>query len=1225
MYLNTTGSWITKSFQYDTYGNLTGEIDPNGNLTSTVYDNDYHVFPVTQSNALGQTSMVEYDNLFYRPVKATDPNGNIKTTEYDTLHRITKINFPGNDNNYKQLVYVDTGVVGSQYLEIRYNNDSSEGYNYVRHYYDGLMRLYKKTAKATILKEDSTTIQTTVVTENEFYGMSNDKYIKASSPYLESQANPVYTSYNYDSFGRLAVVTAANGKKETFEYNPKYTTKIDALGNREITRIDSRERTVKKENYDSLNLLSSVSYENQPLRQIITDADSSVFVFEYDTLGRLVDQNDPGLGHYSFKYDPNGNLIEKIDPKNQKINYDYDALNRQIRQYSSIELNHCENPGHDDHEEGHGNNSNHDDDEDDNEEHIHNYNNYANHSLSDRLTGQNQSYHDDDEEHDNGNHYGQMDCHYTETITYLYDDTSLSNSIGRLSQVTDLSGISRFSYDEVGNVSGMTKTIGQNTYSFSAQYNSENKVTQISYPDGSSISNHYTDAGYLRQVRYHEFNDADLDGHALVTYFGPNDLAQLMRVTGNGVRDVITYDFNTFKPTAVQTFAKDESGADVTICDLAYTIDSYGNINSIVNNTNQTASQYFQYDGLNRMTNASGIYGVKNYTYSAGGNLLVKGDKNLFYNDPQRPQSVTSDSVGNEFEYDKNGNTTRQNNQRYYYNANNQLIRSSSVHGNNNDSEFTYNFMGARAIKKDDNHKTVYYFHFLSATSPVYEIQVEENHNHVRQTKYIYGLASELVSQITNDYLNYVSVSRQNDAAAFKMASNQGLNLFSKGSLFLTLWMGFGKNAVFIFYVFSIMILAAAGIYLIYNYAFADQKFNGDFHRLNVVYRAALPFVLLAFIWQFGTGCDSFTDGELPTEAIETDFWSAYLGEIPDNITDISEPAGHEEAEHGGYPVSGAYFFHSDHQGSINFVTNAAGQLITEINYLPYGEIDRAHSYGPDILRYKYTHQEEDRESGEYNFNARMYNSDLGRFTSADSIIPEEGKHSQSFNRYMYTMGNPVKYTDPTGHCVNKKITEPLLCTVFGGEDIQHNYTGASQQEGNPPCVTGIDCISKGHDAAGATLVPEFSMAGMDPANSVSYLLGNVILNILWSVVGLSFIVTDFYFGFSAASDWVSTWTWGDFEEGSFGNIFFTALLGLFFTAAYLIYDAVVWVIGTALFLITGFFSLIWAGMAALGGFLNNLIDLIIGRKSLEEIWTEFTDGVDEVWDDIEDFFNGLF
>jgi hypothetical protein len=222
-------------------------------------------------------------------------------------------------------------------------------------------------------------------------------------------------------------------------------------------------------------------------------------------------------------------------------------------------------------------------------------------------------------------------------------------------------------------------------------------------------------------------------------------------------------------------------------------------------------------------------------------------------------------------------------------------------------------------------------------------------------------------------------------------------------------------------------------------------------------------------------------------------------------------------------------------------------------------------------------------------------------------------------------MGNPVKYTDPTGHCVNKKITEPLLCTVFGGEDIQHSYTGASQQEGNPPCVTGLDCISKGHDAAGATLVPEFSMAGMDPANSVSYLLGNVILNILWSVVGLSFIATDFYFGFSAASDWVSTWTWGDFEEGSFGNIFFTALLGLFFTAAYLIYDAVVWVIGTALFLITGFFSLIWAGMAALGGFLNNLIDLIIGRKSLEEIWTEFTDGVDEVWDDIEDFFNGLF
>jgi len=41
----------------------------------------------------------------------------------------------------------------------------------------------------------------------------------------------------------------------------------------------------------------------------------------------------------------------------------------------------------------------------------------------------------------------------------------------------------------------------------------------------------------------------------------------------------------------------------------------------------------------------------------------------------------------------------------------------------------------------------------------------------------------------------------------------------------------------------------------------------------------------------------------------------------------------------------------------------------------------------------------------------------LGRFLSADTIVPSPG-NPQSLNRYAYTLNNPVKYTDPTGHYV---------------------------------------------------------------------------------------------------------------------------------------------------------------------------------------------------------------
>jgi len=47
-------------------------------------------------------------------------------------------------------------------------------------------------------------------------------------------------------------------------------------------------------------------------------------------------------------------------------------------------------------------------------------------------------------------------------------------------------------------------------------------------------------------------------------------------------------------------------------------------------------------------------------------------------------------------------------------------------------------------------------------------------------------------------------------------------------------------------------------------------------------------------------------------------------------------------------------------------------------------------------------------------YGARHYDAALGRFVSADTIVPGVG--SQAQNRYMYVNGNPVACTDPSGH-----------------------------------------------------------------------------------------------------------------------------------------------------------------------------------------------------------------
>ena len=52
---------------------------------------------------------------------------------------------------------------------------------------------------------------------------------------------------------------------------------------------------------------------------------------------------------------------------------------------------------------------------------------------------------------------------------------------------------------------------------------------------------------------------------------------------------------------------------------------------------------------------------------------------------------------------------------------------------------------------------------------------------------------------------------------------------------------------------------------------------------------------------------------------------------------------------------------------------------------------------------------------GIYDYGARFYSPKLGRFLSADTIVPGVA-NPQALNRYSYVLGNPIRYNDPTGH-----------------------------------------------------------------------------------------------------------------------------------------------------------------------------------------------------------------
>jgi RHS repeat-associated protein len=133
-------------------------------------------------------------------------------------------------------------------------------------------------------------------------------------------------------------------------------------------------------------------------------------------------------------------------------------------------------------------------------------------------------------------------------------------------------------------------------------------------------------------------------------------------------------------------------------------------------------------------------------------------------------------------------------------------------------------------------------------------------------------------------------------------------------------------------------------------------------------------------------------------------------------------------------------YLHTDHLGSASLTTDATGGVANEMRYYAYGGT-RSGTMDTDRL---YTGQRWEAGIGLYDYNARYYDPALGRFVQADSVVPSS-HNSQSFNRYLYTLGNPLKYTDPTGHI----IKEHTILGLGGSADQAQPSSGITQEQHN--------------------------------------------------------------------------------------------------------------------------------------------------------------------------------
>jgi RHS repeat-associated protein len=119
-------------------------------------------------------------------------------------------------------------------------------------------------------------------------------------------------------------------------------------------------------------------------------------------------------------------------------------------------------------------------------------------------------------------------------------------------------------------------------------------------------------------------------------------------------------------------------------------------------------------------------------------------------------------------------------------------------------------------------------------------------------------------------------------------------------------------------------------------------------------------------------------------------------------------------------------FYHNDHLGGVNIISDISGAQLQLTEYDPWGKVSR--SDGIADSTHRFTGQELDSEGDIHSYGGRYYDQGLGRFISPDPFVQDAGG-PQNLNRYVYVLNAPQTYIDPSGFSPESDCI--LLCGGF--------------------------------------------------------------------------------------------------------------------------------------------------------------------------------------------------
>lgn len=1059
------GVWSAEVYTFDSSGNIVTKTEPNGVMTTNTYDSDYNQFAEAITKTHNGKSLIintTYDPRFGKKASETDGNGNLTSYKYDATGFITDVTTQNGSTILAKKTFSRSafGVTPAWLAEcVHYGAGFSQS-RCGKKFNDSRGRFYRE--EFLVLVND---VETPMAIERRYD--QRDFEVKVSEPFDALSGSPAQWNLKfYDDYGRYSGSQGFDGRTTAvfYEFTNLPTGSISCMINQSANGKLSRACS----NIDGKPITMTENYQTTA---------ATTLRYSYDYRGRLISTEAP-QGIISIGYLGHTNLQAYIDdPTAGRTDYEY-YLNPTEANFSKLKKETHPEP----------NNSSGTIE-----------NNFEYEPVWGRLSKQTKS---------DGS-----------TVEYFYDETDVLFGRNQLTSIKSVARgytlVDKFSYSATGSVTATARRISHslqqlcsNPDDFPCLSVVQNKIdelgrtTEMTYAD--SLKSVYNYIGGSKQVQAIVH-----DGTAFATYSGYNKHGKPATLTyGNGVSTHFEYDQSGFM-NAYSVI----SGQNLLL-DHEYTFDSVRNITAIADNVLPDFSLIYTYDSLNRLQTAKrGNEPTQNFTFDQSGangqtqgNLLEKKGRKMIYSAKNRP---LSDEIYNKqtliwesfqsFNWSAAGNLVSRISPNgiasYAYDADNMMKESHDAA--TGDAEYFYDYSGERFLKifKRAGEAAIKTWTVNDGVELREKWSPDLTTKHGSQlTKYIYGIDNKRLATATG---SAILVSAQIANNYYALASMYSTNSFA----------GIGAKITYTFYGFTkdeeihgkmfllLLLLSTAGLsfYLLRNWDKEDAA-NGERFSMRRAFALASGLVFISVNINCGVGTSSADKNTVYYANYSVSWASAY----------------------DGLPV-GTYYYHNTHNDTANLITDSNGNEILRLSYDDYGNIDQFNSgklnlqtgeldTADENVEYlvtgiKFGSNAYDPETGFYFMHARYYVPDIGVFTTADDFVPGGGTElrtskafnyresqagyqkslgqyggSQGFNRYMFGAGNPVKYSDPTGHAPYEDepvdincSDEPYYCTT----PWWHNFTGPTNRVDPKGPVEGIsflDDLSKNHDAAGANL-----------------------------------------------------------------------------------------------------------------------------------------------------------